>query len=251
MISFQKDLHKVFTVKDVFGMAEWDLAEKVNKRLLIFAISSALILLAVLGVLGLFQRITDAEFEAGMARVETQNLKNSLIASNENVRILEEKLKSEDKELEAVSSSLNSKTEELNGIHEKDEHDHLPKTYPMKGNGMIDLPEETDEEVENPLPDTAIFFSMGEGGKALASGSGIVDSVSYDDRYGTLIDVDHGNGYHSFYYGKGGIVIVDEGEEVECGDVLIYFDGERNSFVYLVKYENDYVDPMELMDISG
>ena len=52
-------------------MAEWDLAEKVNKRLVIFAISAGLILLVVLGWLNLSQKITDSEFETKMAQAET------------------------------------------------------------------------------------------------------------------------------------------------------------------------------------
>ncbi len=231
-------------------MAEWDLAEKVNKRLVIFAISAGLILLVVLGWLNLSQKITDSEFETKMAQAETETMKTSLRASEENVRILEEKLKAEEKELEAVSSSLNSKTEELNEINEKKDNEALPKKYPMRGNGAIVLPEEDEEENVNPLPETAVYFKMYEGSKAVATGDGNIDSVTEDEKYGTLIEIDHGNGYHSYYYGKG-LLMVEQGQEIRGGDVLIYFNEDDQNYVYIIKNGSEYVDPMELMDISG
>lgn len=233
-------------------MAEWDLAEKVNKRLVIFAICAGLIVLVVLGGLNLSQQITDSRFETKMAQAETETIKTSLRASEENVRILEEKLKAEEKELEAVSSSLNSKTEELNAINEKKESEYLPRKYPMRGNGVIVLPEEEEEgeETVSPLPETAIYFKMYEGSKAVATGNGNIDSITEDEKYGTLIEIDHGNGYHSYYYGKG-LIMVEQGQEIGDGDVLIYFNEDDNYFVYLIKNGNEYVDPMELMDISG
>lgn len=231
-------------------MAEWDLAEKINKRLVIFAVIAGLILVTVLGALNFSQKLTDSEFETKMAQAETENVKTSLRASEENVRILEEKLKAEEKELEAVSSSLNSKTEELNEINAKKDNESLPKKYPMRGNGAIDLPEEDEEAAENPLPDTAVYFKMYEGSKAVATGDGYIDSVTEDEKYGTLIEIDHGNGYHSYYYGKG-LLLVEQGQEIRGGDVLIYFNEDDQNYVYIIKNGSEYVDPMEIMDISG
>ena len=231
-------------------MAEWDLAEKVNKKLVIFAVLAGLVVIVTLGVIDLKQKINDSEFQTKMAMAETENTKMSLRASEENVRILEEKLKAGEKELEAVSSSLNSRNEELSGIKEKIENEHVPKKYPMRGNGVIVMPEEDAEEVENPLPETAVYFKMFEGSKAVATGDGNIESITEDERYGTLIEIDHGNGYHSFYYGKG-LVMVEQGQEIGGGDVLIYFNEDEHTFVYLIKNGSEYVDPMELMDISG
>ncbi|MCR5119735.1 MAG: M23 family metallopeptidase [Lachnospiraceae bacterium] len=231
-------------------MAEWDLAEKINKRLVVFAVIAGLIVLVVLGVLNFSQKLNDSEFETRMAQAETENMKVSLRASEENVRILEEKLKAEEKELEAVSSSLNSKNEELMEIKEKSENEHLPKKYPMRGNGAIVLPEEDEIDKDNPLPETAVYFKMFEGSKAVATGNGNIDSITEDEKYGTLIEIDHGNGYHSYYYGKG-LVMVEQGQEIDSGEVLIYFTEDDHNFVYLIKNGSEYVDPMELMDISG
>ena len=248
MLSCTMNLHNYIIVKDG-NMAEWDKAEKVNKRLVIFAVSAALLVLIVLGALNLMQRIDDSEYAVKMAQAETENVRISLRASEENVRILEEKLKAEEKELEAVSSSLNSKTEELNAVNEKKDSAYLPKKYPMRGNGVIEIPQE-DEDEGNPLPPTAMYFKMYEGSKAIATGNGNIDSITEDEKYGTLIEIDHGNGYHSYYYGKG-LVMVEQGQEIGDGDVLIYFTEDEDYFVYLIKKGNEYVDPMELMDISG
>ncbi len=207
---------------------------------------------------------------------ESQRLADTLRLSNdeknEKIEELESRDSEQDKELAAMSRSLTAKSDELTAMQEKEAARYIPNIYPLRGAASLlqedpEIPdeEETDEEEPEdeetetdedavPLvipPDApyAAFMTAAES-RAIATADGTVTKVSGDADKGYQIVLDHGNGYITVYEGFG-LALVSENDIVGRGSVLLYFVDETNRFTYRMQYGENWVDPLELIDING
>ena len=98
-----------------------------------------------------------------------------------------------------------------------------------------------------------------EAGEAvLAASSGNVVSVRNDDLYGTMVEIDHGNGVHSVYANLASEPPVWEGETVATGDIIGSVGGtalaESNVVPHLhlaMTRDGRAIDPAELLPTMG
>ena len=179
-----------------------------------------------------------------------------------------DKLTAENKTLSDRAASLGETLErkeaqehELVAAHEEN---YIPKGFPMSGAAQI-LEEDTaaqteEEQAANANDDTLkveakdewkerIFVST-EGTKVVATAPGTVKEVREAEGEVSYVMIDHGNGYITTYRNLGS-PIVEEGSQVVKG-VALFLVGEDNTETgYSIRKDDDYVDPLELIEIKG
>lgn len=100
-----------------------------------------------------------------------------------------------------------------------------------------------------------VDFKGVEGDQVKAVAYGNVTLIYEDTLYGTVIEIDHGNGVTAKYCGfNGDTVEVKQGSTVEAGDLLGYLGvvpSEKTDLSHLhfeIIYKGKNVDPLELMN---
>ena len=117
----------------------------------------------------------------------------------------------------------------------------LPKGFPLSGSATMKEAEEGD-----PM----LIFSASQGVNVITTGTGVVVSVDADETYGTKIIIDHGNGYQSVYRNNG-TALVKNGEELGKGYILFTVGEENQELGYQIMKDEEYIDPMLMIDING
>ena len=84
----------------------------------------------------------------------------------------------------------------------------------------------------------------------IAAGSGTVLSIKPDSEFGHVIRIDHGNGYITVYRYSDSPK-VKEGDDVTKGQLLFEVNSSNSRVGYQVQYDKDFIDPMDVMEISG
>lgn len=122
----------------------------------------------------------------------------------------------------------------------------LPKGFPLSGSsgsGSVSM-EESEEDSRT------LILQASAGNAVVTVGTGIVETIEPDDQYGTKLVMDHQNGYRSIYYNQG-IPLVKEGETLGKRYILFLVGEENLVLAYQIMNEEEYIDPKEIMEISG
>lgn len=165
-----------------------------------------------------------------------------------------------------LSETLNSKVEAETALNNEREQMHIPEEFPLTGSAQAKetdtvtaladmLYEATGAVIQHPgqvqaTGDPIVVFTAEEGSTVVAAGSGTVIIVDDDVNYGNQIVIDHGNGYVSYYLNEG-TPKVKEGDEVTQGDLLYVVGSENTILGYQIKQDGNYINPMDLISISG
>ena len=120
----------------------------------------------------------------------------------------------------------------------------VPSQYPCTAGGIVK--EQYTEE--HPY----ISFSAQPEDCIIAAGDGTVASVGADDTYPVIIEVDHGNGYRSRYMcQQEAAVSVQAGQQVQVRDTLVTVNGGETQLDYQVIYEEQTIDPLQILEAKG
>jgi murein DD-endopeptidase MepM/ murein hydrolase activator NlpD len=93
-------------------------------------------------------------------------------------------------------------------------------------------------------------ISVSDGAKIIATGNGVVSEVSEDDIYGYLVRIDHQNGYETIYrYAEEPKIA--KGDEVLKGQMIFEVTKFKGILAYHILYENTYINPFDMIEISG
>lgn len=156
-----------------------------------------------------------------------------------------------------LSETLTARTEALSVYQEEERKQHLPTSYPLRGNASYYVQEETEEgegEAEEPEQDVpvepGIRFMTGTGSSMVATADGEITGVSMAEDGSYTVVIDHGNGYMTFYTGPG-TIMVKEGDSVTTGTILLGITAENTVLTYQIILNGEYIDPMECMEING
>lgn len=138
--------------------------------------------------------------------------------------------------------------EVVSSIVEEEEENarKVPAGLPFDGRAVIEEEPATAEEQEFP----AVLFSVKEETLIVSSGDGVVEGVYEDATYGYKVVIDHGNGYQSLYF-YNAKPKVKEGTEVNRQTLLFEVSRNQEEFLYAILLEEEYLNPMLLMEISG
>lgn len=140
-----------------------------------------------------------------------------------------------------LSEAVSMKVATEDAISQELVENAIPKGFPLSGSATM-------EEVEEGEP--MLIFTAVQGVNVVTSGTGTVVSVSADEQYGNRIIIDHGNGYQSIYR-NGGTALVKNGEELGKGYILFSIGEENQELGYQVMKDDEYIDPMLVIDING
>ena len=192
---------------------------------------------------------------------------------NEQDEIINE-LGAEKAELSAQNEILNNTVAMAVMEKEKEEEEyakrHIPSGFPLTGSAMIrdiSVMDEPEEELagyfnydvgdkynaggskaveENPIT----VFEMSTVSDVVSTADGRVVSITDDEIFTRCVKIDHGNGYVTIYRNNSDPKVT-VGDEVVRGAIL-FVGGEDNIYLgYQVTYEDEYMDPMDVINIDG
>ncbi len=192
-------------------------------------------------------------WEAASHKIDEQKVlveeQKSIVASKEDeIKVLNQQIKALESEIEArddkiniLSETVNQKTAEVEGLAETLAAQALPTAYPLTGSASI---EESKEE------DPVCIFTASAGVTVVATASGTVTAINEDAKFGHNVWVDHGNGYITIYRNQGD-ANVKLGDSVAQGTTIFIIGTNNAKFGYQIMKDGAYIDPMEMLSISG
>ena len=140
-----------------------------------------------------------------------------------------------------LSETVNQKTESESMLAEQLAQQSIPTEFPVTGSA-------TSEEVTE--GDPICIITATAGAMVVATAKGTVTAVNDDAEYGHNVWVDHGNGYVTVYRNQGEVK-VKQGETVKQGSTLFLIDEENNRLGYQMMKDGSYINPMDMIEISG
>ncbi len=163
---------------------------------------------------------------------------NNLTDENEALTVENSTLSSK---IAVLSETVSKKAATEDALSQETVENAIPKGFPLSGSATM---KEADSE------DPMLIFTAAAGVNVITSGTGIVTSVDADEVYGTKIIIDHGNGYQSVYRNNG-TALVKNGEELGKGYILFSVGEDNQELGYQILKDEEYVDPMQFIDING
>ncbi len=164
-------------------------------------------------------------------------------------------LRNENAELSAAVNDLNDelaakeKEAQLEEVTRSEQA--VPKGFPLDGSAVLATQQtiQTTEET-NPEDANKVAFMTNIGTAVMATGSGTIAAIEDDPVYGHVLRIDHGNGYETIYY-TSATIRVEQGVQVNKGDVIGIMTTEGELLTYAVKLDGQFIDPMSMMEIAG
>ena len=142
--------------------------------------------------------------------------------------------------VQILSETVNQKTESESLLAKQLAQQSIPSEFPLTGSA-------TSEEMTE---DYMCIFTATSGAMVVAAANGTVTAVNDDAEYGHNVWVDHGNGYVTIYRNQGEVK-VKQGETVKQGSTLFLVDEENNRLGYQMMKDGSYINPMDMIEISG
>lgn len=140
-----------------------------------------------------------------------------------------------------LSDTVNEKVQNETMLVEKLEKQSIPTEFPLSGSASMEDASE-DEMI--------CVFQASEGTMVIATASGTVTAVNDDEEYGHNVWVDHGNGYITVYRNQGDAT-VKQGDTVVQGTTLFLIGEDNTKLGYQMLKDGTYINPMEMLSISG
>lgn len=119
-----------------------------------------------------------------------------------------------------------------------------PDRYPSDGVGI----QKASYSEEQPY----ISISTYTGGHIVAAGDGTVTAVWSDDPYAHIVEIEHEGGYKTRYLlHQDAEVNVEQGAEVQAGDILLTITSDDCQLDYQVLLNDEPIDPLSIIDAKG
>ena len=194
--------------------------------------------------------------------VSVVRISNDFSSLKDTTTIQNEEYETEIENLQQKVALLAEHVSMENENKEIEEAKKNPVGIPVSGQAtIISDPEETERAAQTVSGDNTSFednlmnpytleISVAEGAKIIATGNGIVSEVSEDDLYGYLVRIDHQNGYETIYrYAEEPKIA--KGDEVLKGQMIFEVTKFKGILAYHILYENTYINPFDMIEISG
>lgn len=201
---------------------------------------------AMVGYLAYEEKIWDTAIRknneriAAMEQLERENtdLQKALQEREEDYQA---ELESLNDKILVLSNTLEQKVQSENELMEQLNRQSTPTEFPLNGPANV-------EEITEGTP--MCIFTASVGTTVVATASGTVTAVNDDVEYGHNIWVDHGNGYITIYRNRGE-ASVKQGDKVVQGTTLFVIEDENTQLGYQMMQDNEYINPMDMLAISG
>ncbi len=143
-----------------------------------------------------------------------------------------------------LSDTVNNKVKEEEEREAEIARVYLPTGFPLRGTATYN-----EEKTRLDYREIAEFVAE-PGTSIIATAEGTVSAVEKDKDYGYCVKVDHGNGYVSIYR-NGAKPKVEVGDTVTTETELFVIDRGHEALGYQITENNQYIDPLLLMEIYG
>lgn len=173
-----------------------------------------------------------AQEKAGLES-QIDSLKKEITGKNDEISGLNEKIR-------ILSETVSQQVEREGELSEQLEKRYLPTRLPVSSRATMD----------SVTDDLTCVFTAAAGAMVVATADGTVTVVSDDPEYGHNIWIDHGNGYTTIYRNQGEVK-VKQGETITQGMTLFLVTGQSDKLGYQMMRDGEYVNPMDMLDISG
>jgi septal ring factor EnvC (AmiA/AmiB activator) len=137
--------------------------------------------------------------------------------------------------------ATNAALEEIRA--EELEESQRPTGFPLGSTGRTTIEENEEDRL-------TMIFNADEGNTVISVGAGKVEAIETDADYGSRIIIDHQNGYKSVYMNNGQ-PLVRVGDELGRRYILFLIGANNKSLRFQIFENEQQVDPMEIMEISG
>ena len=144
-------------------------------------------------------------------------------------------------EIQILSDTVSQKVQSESELSATLEKQSLPTEFPLTGSASM-------EEVTE--GDPMCIFHASAGTTVVAVASGTVMAVNDDETYGHSVWVDHGNGYITIYRNKGDATVAT-GDTVVQGTTLFVIGEDNADLGYQMQKDGSYINPMDMLEISG
>ncbi|MDE7477281.1 MAG: peptidoglycan DD-metalloendopeptidase family protein [Lachnospiraceae bacterium] len=194
-------------------------------------------------------------FRSGTHYKNESELRRKLASSEQTIKQLE----SEKETLTAQNTALSEENElyrqvetiksEVAETEDKKEDETpkdtaIPSQYPCTTGSVL----KEHYSDEHPY----ISISVQSEDSIIAAGDGTVTLIDADDIYLHIIEVDHGNGYRTRYMcQQEADVQVEVGQQVQIRDVLMAVHADDTLFDYQIIYEDQAIDPFQVLEAKG
>lgn len=175
------------------------------------------------------------------ANQKTAAQKEVVAQLEEQKKALESEVESLNNKINILSETVNQKTQTENELSAQLEKQNTPTEFPLTGSASY-------EEIAE--GDPMCVFKAAVGITVVATGGGIVSAVNDDGEYGHCVWIDHGNGYVTIYRNQGD-VLVNQGDKVAQGTTLYVIGEENTTLGYQMMKDGAYINPMDMLAISG
>lgn len=174
-------------------------------------------------------------------RRETEKQQETISLLEQEKAELEAQIAALNETVQILSDTVNQKTQSENQLAEQLEKQATPTEFPLTGSASM---EETTEG------EPMCIFTAATGTMVVSTASGTVMAVNDEGEYGHNIWIDHGNGYVTIYRNQGEVK-VKQGETVTQGTTLFVIGEENNKLGYQMMKDGAYINPMDMLVISG
>ena len=175
------------------------------------------------------QNVADTQNEDTIAQLEEENA--SLLSQIADLTAT----------VQILSETVTQKTESESRLTEQLDLQYAPTEFPLTGFANME---------ESGEGDPICVFTGTSGAMVVATASGTVAAVNDDGEYGHNVWLDHGNGYITIYRNQGDAK-VKQGETVTRGSTLFLVGDDNIKLGYQMMKDGVYIDPMDMLDISG
>jgi len=128
---------------------------------------------------------------------------------------------------------------------EESPYQNAPNGYPYMGSGGI---------LVSPYSDAQPYMSINThtDGEIVAGGDGTITSVSSDDTYPLIMEIQHEDGYITRYLSnEAAQTQLQENTQVKMGDTLFTITVDNTQFDYQIIYQNKPIDPLAVIEAKG
>ena len=127
---------------------------------------------------------------------------------------------------------------------EPEQEGTYPNRFPSSGVALV---------ISSYSPDQPYMsFGMQVEDSIIATEDGTVTTISSDDTYPYIIEIEHENGYQTRYMcNQEAQLNVQEGDQVTSGSELITITLENTQLDYQVFLEGEPIDPINIIDAKG
>lgn len=157
-------------------------------------------------------------------------------------RELNAQIQSLTEKLAVLSDTVNKQNQDAENLKEQIAKQTTPTGFPLTG---------TSSNVQDYTEEEPICVWEAESNvTVVATAAGVVVSIEEDAVYGHKIVINHENGYRTIYRNKGEAK-VKVGDSVARGTTLFLIGSDNLTLGYQIMKDGSYINPMDVLSVSG